>query len=42
MQYLLGLAHGCWLVSDAYVAACLQAGAWVDQAIYEAMVRAGT
>ena len=38
MQYLQALAHGCWLVSHAYVGACLDAGAWVPERQYQAWV----
>lgn len=41
MQYLLGLAHGCWVVSHGWMDACLEAGAWVPEAHYEAKVRRG-
>ena len=39
MQYLLGLAHGCWVVGHGWVEACLDAGGWVGEKQYEAKVR---
>lgn len=38
MQYLLGLAHGCWVVGHGWVEACLDAGGWVGEKQYEAKV----
>lgn len=35
-QVLQGVARGTWLLSWAWVDACLQAGAWVDEGAYEA------
>lgn len=38
VQYLLALAHGCWVVTHQWVEACLAAGQLVDEAAYEAKV----
>lgn len=38
MQYLLALAHGCWVLSYGWVDACLEAGAWVPERGYEIKV----
>ncbi|PRW56179.1 hypothetical protein C2E21_5041 [Chlorella sorokiniana] len=36
MQYLLALAHGCWVVGHGWVDACLEAGHWLPERQYEA------
>ncbi|KAL4457738.1 hypothetical protein ABPG75_012603 [Micractinium tetrahymenae] len=36
VQYLLGLAHGCWVVSYQWVDACLSKGGWVAERNYQA------
>lgn len=38
MQYLLALAHGCWVVGHGWVDACLEAGHWLPERQYEARV----
>lgn len=38
VQYLLGLAHGCWVVSYQWVDACLERAGWVAERNYQAQV----
>lgn len=38
VQYLLGLAHGCWVVSYQWVHACLARAGWVAERNYQAQV----
>ena len=35
MKYLQGCAKGCWVVSDAWADACMQAGRWVEEKAFE-------
>ena len=39
VQYLLALAHGCWVLGHGWVDACLEARQWLPERQYEAKVR---
>ena len=40
-HYLNALAHGCWVLSYAYLSACLDAGQWLPEKPYQAWVSSG-
>jgi hypothetical protein len=35
MKYMMGVARGCWVVSYAWLDACLAAGSWVPEKNFE-------
>lgn len=35
LKYFLGLVHGCWLVSWAWLEACSKAGAWLPETPFQ-------
>ena len=39
MAYMLGLAHGCWVVSYSWVQECLAHRRWVPEKNYQVKVR---